>query len=74
MMVRIRLGYCLVAAKQLCHIQSSFWYNGSDKWGTYSIVARKLFDILIVFLKVFSEEDGRKKLADDKTRAKLPSM
>ena len=24
MMVRLGLGYCLVAAKQLCHIQSSY--------------------------------------------------
>ena len=38
MMVRFRLGYCLVAAKQLCHIQSSYRKNGSDKWRTYSIV------------------------------------
>ena len=33
---------CLVAAKQLCHIQSSYWKNGSDKWRIYSIVAPKL--------------------------------
>ena len=42
MMVRVRLGlgFGLVAAKQLCHIQSR---DGSDKWQTYSIVAPLIF-------------------------------